>query len=77
MFQFNVNTQFIDASEVYGSNESTSLRLRAMEGGRLNFSVIDNGQIFCPFVKDIQKLSVVMPHHIMFDAGWYKRIFQK
>lgn len=49
-FQINVNTHFIDASELYGSNEKNALRLRAMEGGKLNFTIGDNGQMFCPFL---------------------------
>ncbi|XP_022169138.1 peroxidase-like [Myzus persicae] len=46
----NNNTHFIDASEVYGSDESYAKHLRMMEGGRLNFSTGDNGQMFCPFL---------------------------
>ncbi|KAL4142196.1 hypothetical protein QTP88_004702 [Uroleucon formosanum] len=46
----NNNTHFVDASEVYGSDESYSLHLRMMEGGRLNFSTSENGQMFCPFL---------------------------
>lgn len=45
----NINTHFIDASEVYGSNETITKRLRTMTGGRLNFSIGAEGQMFCPF----------------------------
>ncbi|XP_026807325.1 peroxidase-like [Rhopalosiphum maidis] len=47
----NNNTHFIDASEIYGSDEKYSLHLRMMEGGRLNFSINSNGQMFCPYLE--------------------------
>jgi len=52
----NSNTHFMDASEIYGSSESVAQNVRAMEGGRLNFSINDNGQMFCPYleIKDSQ-----------------------
>lgn len=71
-FQMNVNTQFIDASQVYGSTENVTNRLRLMEGGRLRFTVGDNGQMFCPFIGS--KTGVVFaankpPHSILYDTG--------
>lgn len=47
----NANTHFMDASEIYGSSDSTAQNVRMMEGGRLNFSTNDNGQMFCPYLE--------------------------
>jgi len=67
----NANSHYIDASEVYGSNESYALRLRTMDGGRLNFSIGDNGQMFCPFLSNPHKKSSSGNQNIdvEFDTG--------
>lgn len=66
----NTNSHFIDASEVYGSNESYALHLRAMDGGRLNFSVSDNGQMFCPFLNKQSKATLIGNRSsIEYDTG--------
>ncbi|XP_025409881.1 chorion peroxidase-like, partial [Sipha flava] len=68
----NVNTQFIDASEVYGSKENVTKHLRLMEGGRLRFSVSENGQMFCPFIgskEGVEFSSNKRPHGIHYDTG--------
>jgi len=55
---------------VYGSNESYALHLRAMVGGRLKFSIGDNGQMFCPFLGDQNKASTGNKKtHIKYDTG--------
>ncbi|CAI6365415.1 unnamed protein product [Macrosiphum euphorbiae] len=67
----NTNTHFIDASEVYGSDENHAQHLRTMDGGRLNFSISDNGQMFCPFLDNQNKEpSIENPNsHIRYDTG--------
>ncbi|XP_001944613.1 peroxidase [Acyrthosiphon pisum] len=66
----NDNSHFIDASEVYGSSESYALHLRTMVGGRLKFSIGDNGQMFCPFLTDQNKASIGNKKtHIKYDTG--------
>ncbi|XP_022169129.1 chorion peroxidase-like isoform X2 [Myzus persicae] len=62
----NANSHFIDASEVYGSNETYALRLRTMDGGKLNFSISDNGQMFCPFLEKPKDPSI---GYIKYDTG--------
>lgn len=66
----NINTHFIDASEIYGSNETTTHRLRSMTGGRLNFSIGAEGQMFCPFQdlgsNNIEQLQDI---DIQYDTG--------
>lgn len=70
MFQINDNSQFIDASEVYGSKDSYALHLRQMEGGRLKFSISDNGQMFCPFLANKNSASTInRQKHIKYDTG--------
>jgi len=55
---------------VYGSSESYALHLRAMVGGRLKFSIGDNGQMFCPFLIDENKASKRNNKtHIEYDTG--------
>lgn len=66
----NINTHFIDASEVYGSNETIARGLRTMTGGRLKFSIGAQGQMFCP----LQNLSSDRPEQlqdldIQYDTG--------
>lgn len=66
----NEKSHFIDASEVYGSKDSYALHLRAMEGGRLKFTISENGQMFCPFLANQTKSSVVdNKPHIKYDTG--------
>lgn len=72
-FQMNENTHFIDASNVYGSSESVASRLRLMEGGRLNFSTSDDGQMFCPFQKKKQFEEVERQNSsLQYDTGWIR-----
>jgi hypothetical protein len=74
----NVKTQFIDASDVYGSNENVTKRLRLMEGGRLRSSVSENGQMFCPFIgskEGVQFTSEKHPHSIYYDTGLYINMY--
>lgn len=71
-FQINVNTHFIDASEVYGSNDNNALRLRVTEGGRLKFSVSRNGQMFCPVTTEKSQEKTRIDDRsddIQFDTG--------
>jgi len=58
-------------SEVYGSNESHAQNLRTMDGGRLNFSISDNGQMFCPFLANQDKEPSIGNEnsHIKYDTG--------
>ncbi|XP_025194656.1 peroxidase-like isoform X2 [Melanaphis sacchari] len=63
-------SHFIDANEVYGSNENNARELRAMEGGRLKFSIADNGQIFCPMMRNQYKASSRQKNiHLQFKTG--------
>jgi len=70
-YQINTNSHFIDASEVYGSNENYALKLRTLDGGRLNFSIGDNGQMFCPLA--VNKLNALpigsQNNSIKYDTG--------
>jgi predicted aldo/keto reductase-like oxidoreductase len=69
-FQFNENTHFIDASNVYGSSESVARRLRLMEGGRLNFSLSDDGQMFCPFQEKKKFIEIERQNSsLQYDTG--------
>jgi len=54
---------------VYGSNEMHAQHLRTMEGGRLNFSTSDNGQMFCPFLKNEQPIIGNPKTVIKYDTG--------
>lgn len=55
---------------MYGSSESYALHLRAMVGGRLKFSIGDNGQMFCPFLANQNKASIGNKKtHIKYDTG--------
>lgn len=55
---------------MYGSNESYALHLRSMDGGRLNFSVSDNGQMFCPFLSQQSKEVLIgNQSSIEYDTG--------
>jgi len=55
---------------VYGSNEKYALHLRTMDGGRLNFSVSDNGQMFCPFLNKQNKETLIgNQSSIKYDTG--------
>jgi len=56
---------------VYGSDENHAQHLRTMDGGRLNFSISDNGQMFCPFLDNQNKEpSIENPNsHIRYDTG--------
>ncbi|XP_025194619.1 peroxidase-like [Melanaphis sacchari] len=66
----NNDTHFIDASEVYGSDESYSRHLRMMEGGRLNFSTSENGQMFCPYLFSTHlALTVHEKNDTVYDTG--------
>ncbi|VVC27283.1 Haem peroxidase,Haem peroxidase, animal type [Cinara cedri] len=66
----NINTQFIDASEVYGSNESISRYLRVMEGGRLKFTTNNNGEMFCPIQKKKQYEPIqLQTSNIQYETG--------
>ncbi len=49
--QENGITAFVDASNVYGSDEETARSLRTLEGGRLKVSVGTNGQELLPRVE--------------------------
>ncbi|XP_025410681.1 peroxidase-like [Sipha flava] len=67
---FNENTHFIDASNVYGSSESVARRLRLMEGGRLNFSLSDDGQMFCPFQEKKKFIEIERQNSsLQYDTG--------
>ncbi|KAL4142192.1 hypothetical protein QTP88_004701 [Uroleucon formosanum] len=65
----NNNTHFIDASEVYGSNEMHAQNLRTMDGGRLNFTISDNGQMFCPFKNNVQPMIGNPKSFLNYDTG--------
>ncbi|XP_025410649.1 peroxidase-like [Sipha flava] len=66
----NDNTHFIDASNVYGSTDTDARRLRLMEGGRLNFSIGDNGQMFCPYQQKKKYEPVELQHtSFQYDSG--------
>ncbi|XP_050419700.1 peroxidase-like [Adelges cooleyi] len=41
-------SQYIDASQVYGSNDSMAASLRTFRDGRLRSELVQNGQEFCP-----------------------------
>ncbi|XP_050437286.1 peroxidase-like [Adelges cooleyi] len=66
----NHNTHFIDASEVYGSNEKSAIALRSMRGGRLRSDLWKNSQEFCPMAlkRPIQPEGV-KDIGIQFDTG--------
>ncbi|XP_050443430.1 peroxidase mlt-7-like isoform X2 [Adelges cooleyi] len=49
----NQNTHYIDASNVYGSDEKLASNLRLYDGGQLRFSVVGKEQ-YCPFDTSIQ-----------------------
>lgn len=69
----NINTHFIDASEVYGSKANVSQRLRIMEGGLLNFTTTKNGQMFCPFLQQKKVKPVEQKYlNIQYDTGKHR-----
>lgn len=56
---------------MYGSSESIARHLRAFEGGKLNFSMSDNGQMFCPFQASIKnKPYQLQDTNIQYDTGY-------
>lgn len=60
----------MDGSDIYGSTESTARNVRMMEGGRLNFSTNENGQMFCPYTSTIESLPNDLKHiKFQYDAG--------
>lgn len=71
--QVNANTHFLDASEVYGSTEDITHRLRAMEGGLLKTSTGVYGQTFCPYLAKQYRKPEFQDYKVQYDTGLYRK----
>lgn len=66
----NSKTHFMDVSNIYGSTESVAQNVRAMEGGRLNFSINNNGQMFCPYKEKTESQPTELKYiKFQYDGG--------
>jgi len=50
--QINVNTAWIDASQVYGSDVELANQLRTFKNGKLKTSIASNGEMILPLIND-------------------------
>ncbi|XP_050523245.1 peroxidase-like isoform X1 [Daktulosphaira vitifoliae] len=66
---FNKNTHFLDASEVYGFNDTTANNLRSHKSGMLRISKRDDGQVFCPIVSIKSRPKITSDEIIEFETA--------